>query len=173
MFDLETLEGPKGHLVHQSCFREALREGTWPGGPTAETTLLSTFCCPQRGRVPWGIRQGSATPGRLRERAREACRQGLGVSGHRGLSQLLPAGNSGMGSYHGKKSFETFSHRRSCLVRPLLNDESLKARYPPSLAKVRGGGGGRRGDSAAGSPWARAGHGPHCPLVSSSQMTRH
>uniref|UniRef100_A0A8C8XT94 Aldehyde dehydrogenase n=1 Tax=Panthera leo TaxID=9689 RepID=A0A8C8XT94_PANLE len=82
-------------------------------------------------------------------------------------------GNSGMGSYHGKKSFETFSHRRSCLVRPLMNDESLKARYPPSLAKVRGGGGDRRGDSAAGSPWARAGHGPHCPLVSSSQMTRH
>uniref|UniRef100_A0A2I3GHQ9 Aldehyde dehydrogenase, dimeric NADP-preferring n=1 Tax=Nomascus leucogenys TaxID=61853 RepID=A0A2I3GHQ9_NOMLE len=29
-------------------------------------------------------------------------------------------GNSGMGSYHGKKSFETFSHRRSCLVRPLM-----------------------------------------------------
>uniref|UniRef100_A0A8C0PRN1 Aldehyde dehydrogenase, dimeric NADP-preferring n=1 Tax=Canis lupus familiaris TaxID=9615 RepID=A0A8C0PRN1_CANLF len=45
-------------------------------------------------------------------------------------------GNSGMGSYHGKKSFETFSHRRSCLVRPLLNDESLKTRYPPSLAKM-------------------------------------
>uniref|UniRef100_A0A8I3P0I9 Aldehyde dehydrogenase, dimeric NADP-preferring n=1 Tax=Canis lupus familiaris TaxID=9615 RepID=A0A8I3P0I9_CANLF len=45
-------------------------------------------------------------------------------------------GNSGMGSYHGKKSFETFSHCRSCLVRPLLNDESLKTRYPPSLAKM-------------------------------------
>ncbi|XP_044106570.1 aldehyde dehydrogenase, dimeric NADP-preferring [Neovison vison] len=45
-------------------------------------------------------------------------------------------GNSGMGSYHGKKSFETFSHRRSCLVRPLLDDESLKARYPPSMAKM-------------------------------------
>lgn len=44
-----------------------------------------------------------------------------------------------MGSYHGKKSFETFSHRRSCLVRPLLDDESLKARYPPSMAKVRSG----------------------------------
>uniref|UniRef100_A0A2I3TCQ3 Aldehyde dehydrogenase, dimeric NADP-preferring n=1 Tax=Pan troglodytes TaxID=9598 RepID=A0A2I3TCQ3_PANTR len=48
-------------------------------------------------------------------------------------------GNSGMGSYHGKKSFETFSHRRSCLVRPLMNDEGLKVRYPPSPAKVRGG----------------------------------
>ncbi|XP_048221668.1 aldehyde dehydrogenase, dimeric NADP-preferring [Perognathus longimembris pacificus] len=45
-------------------------------------------------------------------------------------------GNSGMGAYHGKKSFETFSHRRSCLVRSLRNDEGLKARYPPSPAKM-------------------------------------
>ena len=43
-----------------------------------------------------------------------------------------------MGAYHGKKSFETFSHRRSCLVRSLLNEEANKARYPPSPAKVRG-----------------------------------
>ncbi|EHH24604.1 hypothetical protein EGK_08287, partial [Macaca mulatta] len=43
-------------------------------------------------------------------------------------------GNSGMGSYHGKKSFETFSH--SCLVRSLMNDEALKVRYPPSPAKM-------------------------------------
>lgn len=42
-----------------------------------------------------------------------------------------------MGSYHGKKSFETFSHRRSCLVRSLQNEEGNKARYPPSPAKVR------------------------------------
>lgn len=48
-----------------------------------------------------------------------------------------------MGSYHGRKSFETFSHRRSCLVRPLLNEETLKARYPPSPAKVRSGRWGR------------------------------
>uniref|UniRef100_A0A8C5VNA8 Aldehyde dehydrogenase, dimeric NADP-preferring n=1 Tax=Microcebus murinus TaxID=30608 RepID=A0A8C5VNA8_MICMU len=45
-------------------------------------------------------------------------------------------GHSGMGSYHGKKSFETFSHRRSCLVRSLLNEEVLKARYPPGQAKA-------------------------------------
>lgn len=44
-------------------------------------------------------------------------------------------GHSGMGSYHGKKSFETFSHRRSCLVRPLKDDEAIKARYPPSTTK--------------------------------------
>ncbi|XP_032354823.1 aldehyde dehydrogenase, dimeric NADP-preferring isoform X1 [Camelus ferus] len=45
-------------------------------------------------------------------------------------------GSSGMGSYRGWESFKTFSHRRSCLVRPLLNEESLKARYPPSPAKM-------------------------------------
>lgn len=45
-------------------------------------------------------------------------------------------GNSGMGAYHGKKSFETFSHRRSCLVKSLLNEEAHKARYPPSPAKM-------------------------------------
>ncbi|XP_063097968.1 aldehyde dehydrogenase, dimeric NADP-preferring isoform X1 [Cavia porcellus] len=45
-------------------------------------------------------------------------------------------GHSGMGAYHGKKSFETFSHRRSCLVRSLQNDEAHKARYPPSPAKM-------------------------------------
>ncbi|KAM9693547.1 LOW QUALITY PROTEIN: aldehyde dehydrogenase, dimeric NADP-preferring [Trichechus inunguis] len=45
-------------------------------------------------------------------------------------------GHRGMGSYHGKKSFETFSHSCSCLVRPLLNDEAQKARYPPSPSKM-------------------------------------
>ncbi|XP_062967200.1 aldehyde dehydrogenase, dimeric NADP-preferring [Cynocephalus volans] len=45
-------------------------------------------------------------------------------------------GASGMGSYHGRKSFETFSHRRSCLLRSLLNDEVYKARYPPSPTKM-------------------------------------
>lgn len=37
-------------------------------------------------------------------------------------------GNSGMGSYHGKKSFETFSHSRSVLVKSTFFD--IKLRYP-------------------------------------------
>ncbi|KAM8819387.1 aldehyde dehydrogenase, dimeric NADP-preferring-like [Rhynchonycteris naso] len=45
-------------------------------------------------------------------------------------------GNSGMGSYHGKQSFITFSHRRSCLVRSLQKDDPFKGRYPPSLPKT-------------------------------------
>ncbi|KAF6297958.1 aldehyde dehydrogenase 3 family member A1 [Rhinolophus ferrumequinum] len=45
-------------------------------------------------------------------------------------------GNSGMGSYHGKHSFQTFSHRRACLVRSLLKEDPLKGRYPPSMAKM-------------------------------------
>ncbi|XP_038614990.1 aldehyde dehydrogenase, dimeric NADP-preferring [Tachyglossus aculeatus] len=45
-------------------------------------------------------------------------------------------GQSGMGCYHGKKSFETFSHRRSCLIRALKNSSEIKVRYPPSPLKV-------------------------------------
>ncbi|MFV0500516.1 MAG: aldehyde dehydrogenase [Bacteroidales bacterium] len=43
-------------------------------------------------------------------------------------------GNSGMGSYHGKKSFETFSHQRSVLDRKTYFDLSL--RYPPFTEKT-------------------------------------
>nr|KAF6398776.1 aldehyde dehydrogenase 3 family member A1 [Molossus molossus] len=45
-------------------------------------------------------------------------------------------GNSGMGCYHGKYSFMTFSHRRSCLVRSLQKEDPFKGRYPPSMAKM-------------------------------------
>jgi len=38
-------------------------------------------------------------------------------------------GESGMGSYNGKKSFDTFSHRKSVLSRPTWVDPSI--RYPP------------------------------------------
>ena len=38
-------------------------------------------------------------------------------------------GNSGMGSYHGRQSFHTFSHRKSVLKRSTFGDVS--ARYPP------------------------------------------
>ncbi|CAK6437625.1 unnamed protein product [Pipistrellus nathusii] len=45
-------------------------------------------------------------------------------------------GNSGMGCYHGKFSFITFSHRRSCLVRSLHKEDPFKARFPPSMPKM-------------------------------------
>jgi len=38
-------------------------------------------------------------------------------------------GHSGMGSYHGKASFDTFSHRKSVLKNSFRFD--LKWRYPP------------------------------------------
>ncbi len=47
-------------------------------------------------------------------------------------SQTLPfggIGESGMGAYHGKSSFDTFTHRRSVLTRSNLVDMPL--RYPP------------------------------------------
>ena len=38
-------------------------------------------------------------------------------------------GNSGMGSYHGKKSFETFTHYKSILNKSNVID--FKFKYPP------------------------------------------
>ncbi|GKV00335.1 hypothetical protein SLEP1_g13041 [Rubroshorea leprosula] len=38
-------------------------------------------------------------------------------------------GESGMGLYHGKFSFETFSHKKAVLYRSFAGDSSL--RYPP------------------------------------------
>ncbi|KAK9718735.1 hypothetical protein K7432_005280 [Basidiobolus ranarum] len=40
-------------------------------------------------------------------------------------------GGSGMGSYHGKKSFDTFTHRRSALIRKIAFDQVNDVRYPP------------------------------------------
>ncbi|XP_038615063.1 aldehyde dehydrogenase family 3 member A2 isoform X2 [Tachyglossus aculeatus] len=46
-------------------------------------------------------------------------------------------GSSGMGAYHGKHSFDTFSHRRSCLIRSFRGEVANKLRYPPnSQSKV-------------------------------------
>ncbi|XP_025734209.1 aldehyde dehydrogenase family 3 member B1 isoform X2 [Callorhinus ursinus] len=40
-------------------------------------------------------------------------------------------GASGMGSYHGKFSFDTFSHHRACLLRPPGLEKIYSLRYPP------------------------------------------
>ncbi|KAM4701665.1 aldehyde dehydrogenase family 3 member A2 isoform 2-T2 [Discoglossus pictus] len=46
-------------------------------------------------------------------------------------------GHSGIGAYHGKHSFDTFSHKRSCLIKSLAMEGVNKLRYPPySLKKV-------------------------------------
>lgn len=50
-------------------------------------------------------------------------------------TQTLPfggVGDSGMGSYHGRKSFETFSHQKSVLKKSVLLD--VPARYQPYRA---------------------------------------
>lgn len=42
-------------------------------------------------------------------------------------------GESGMGAYHGKFSFDAFSHKKAVLYRNSLGDVS--ARYPPFTTK--------------------------------------
>lgn len=36
-----------------------------------------------------------------------------------------------MGNYHGKFSFDTFSHHRACLLRPPGLEKIYTIRYPP------------------------------------------
>ncbi|MGL4619677.1 MAG: aldehyde dehydrogenase family protein, partial [Chroococcidiopsis sp.] len=43
-------------------------------------------------------------------------------------------GSSGMGKYHGKASFDTFSHYKSVLYRSLAIEINL--RYPPYRGKL-------------------------------------
>lgn len=40
-----------------------------------------------------------------------------------------------MGSYHGKFSFDTFSHRRACLLRSSGLEKLNELRYPPYSAR--------------------------------------
>jgi aldehyde dehydrogenase (NAD+) len=44
-------------------------------------------------------------------------------------------GNSGTGAYHGKYSFETFSHKKSVLKTPNWFDPAMK--YPPFKGKLK------------------------------------
>ncbi|KAM3661200.1 aldehyde dehydrogenase family 3 member A2-like [Ammospiza maritima maritima] len=45
-------------------------------------------------------------------------------------------GHSGMGAYHGRFSFETFSHRRSCLIKDFRWDVANRLRYPPGSEEL-------------------------------------
>lgn len=44
-------------------------------------------------------------------------------------------GNSGMGCYHGRHSFDQLSHLRSCLIKQLKMEGVNSMRYPPHTAK--------------------------------------
>ncbi|XP_054457418.1 aldehyde dehydrogenase family 3 member A2-like isoform X1 [Anoplopoma fimbria] len=47
-------------------------------------------------------------------------------------------GNSGMGCYHGRHSFDQLSHLRSCLIKQLKMEGVNSMRYPPHTAKKLG-----------------------------------
>ncbi|XP_069613342.1 aldehyde dehydrogenase family 3 member A2 isoform X2 [Ranitomeya imitator] len=44
-------------------------------------------------------------------------------------------GHSGIGAYHGKHTFDTFSHKRACLIKSLSMEGANKLRYPPYTQK--------------------------------------
>jgi aldehyde dehydrogenase (NAD+) len=46
-------------------------------------------------------------------------------------------GNSGMGSYHGKQTFETFSHQKSVMEAPTAQILDMPVKYPPYDGKLR------------------------------------
>ncbi|XP_008145077.2 aldehyde dehydrogenase family 3 member B1 [Eptesicus fuscus] len=61
-----------------------------------------------------------------------------GFCGNDGFMHLILAslpfggvGASGMGSYHGKFSFDTFSHHRACMLRSSRMEKIYSIRYPP------------------------------------------
>jgi aldehyde dehydrogenase (NAD+) len=65
-----------------------------------------------------------------------------GVAINETIMQIAPhtlpfggVGSSGMGSYHGKFSFDTFSHRKSVFYKPFWLD--LKMRYAPYAGKLK------------------------------------
>ncbi|NMN93844.1 aldehyde dehydrogenase family protein [Antrihabitans stalactiti] len=71
----------------------------------------------------------------LQRRFRDTVSAGAVVANHAAMHVLAPelpfggVGNSGMGTYHGKWGFETFSHRKAHLSRPTRPD--LRIVYPP------------------------------------------
>lgn len=57
---------------------------------------------------------------------------------HHQVSPFLPfggVGNSGMGGYHGKFSFDTFSHKKAVVIKSFFPD--FKIMYPPYRGKLK------------------------------------
>lgn len=71
----------------------------------------------------------------LRERVIERTSSGAVLVNHTCMHAVVPSlpfggvGESGMGAYHGKASFETFSHRKAVMLKPTVID--LRFLYPP------------------------------------------
>lgn len=51
------------------------------------------------------------------------------------IPPLSCSGNSGMGCYHGRHSFDQLSHLRSCLIKQLKMERVNSMRYPPHTAE--------------------------------------
>lgn len=58
----------------------------------------------------------------------------MNVSPNPLLLTLSLQGNSGMGRYHGKHTFDQLSHHRACLIKSFAMESLNDARYPPLTA---------------------------------------
>jgi acyl-CoA reductase-like NAD-dependent aldehyde dehydrogenase len=153
--DAEILHG--GKVITEERFIEPTLLGQpKPGTPLAGEEIfgpllpvmkfddLSEVIEAQRGR-PIPLALYIFTKDREKEKTLVSGIRSGGVCVNDTLSHILPpqlpfggVGESGMGSYHGKAGFHTFSHQRSVMRRAFLGENSF--RYPPvplPLAKLK------------------------------------
>ncbi len=144
--DAEILHG--GRVIAEQKFIEPTLLGPpKPGTPLAEEEIfgpllpvmkfddLSEVIEEQRGR-PIPLALYIFTKDREREKKLVAGIRSGGVCVNDTISHILPpqlpfggVGESGMGAYHGKAGFDTFSHQRAVMRRSFLGVNSF--RYPP------------------------------------------
>jgi len=112
--------------------------------PVLEFSDISTVIAGLKTKPkPLALYYFSKDPGKQQKIIRETFSGGVTVNDvmAHGSSVYLGfggVGNSGIGSYHGKKSFDTFTHYKSVLFNQVVYDPPLK--YPPyhgKLSKIR------------------------------------
>lgn len=140
-FDRETLTMEPTVIVDPDPEDAVMREEIFgPVLPVVSVKSLDEAFAFVRARPkPLGAYLFTASGTAKRKFLREVSSGGA-VINHVGMHVLSPqlpfggVGDSGMGSYHGRTGFETFSHSKSVLAKPLRPD--LKLVYPPYTARA-------------------------------------
>ena len=102
----------KSHIKKKDSFRPVVLNNTRSGGVTINDCLVHQA----------GKKKDQISP------------NGNLFRLHTTIEYAIPFGGvgaSGMGSYHGDKSFSTFTHERSMIIKKQTMEGSNQARYPP------------------------------------------